>query len=449
MSEIRCPKCGEVFKVDESLSADIVRQVRNAEFEKEVAAREEKWRAERDLAAANAASAAREAMGEEVKKREAENAELRARIESAKATEELVVSKATSELRLQIEGLRTLMAEKDGELAAEVERKNSVIAELKGKMESQEASKQLETREIIANIERERDALKSQIQGKDAEKALSESSLKEAYEARLKEKEEQIAYYKDFKARQSTKMIGESLEQHCENEFNKLRATAFKNSYFEKDSDARDGSKGDYIFREMDRDGNELVSIMFEMKNEADATAAKKRNEDFFDKLDRDRAAKGCEYAVLVSLLEMDNDFYNSGIADVSYRYEKMYVIRPQSFIPMITILRDSAMKSVAYRTELEQIRNQNVDVTNFERDLNDFREGFSRNYRLASEKFQDAVDRIDKTIKELEKIKAALIGSENNLRLANDKAEGLTVKRLTRNNPTMKAKFEELGGGE
>ena len=287
--------------------------------------------------------------------------------------------------------------------------------------------------------------LTGRIETGEKESQLREKSLKESYEEKLKMKDEQIAYYRDFKARMSTKMIGESLEQHCEMEFNRLRATGFQNAYFEKDNDARTGSKGDYIYRESDEEGTEFISIMFEMKNEADATATKKKNEDFFKELDKDRREKNCEYAVLVTLLEAESDLYNSGIVDVSHRYPKMYVIRPQFFIPMITLLRNAAMNSLQYRKELEVIRNQNIDISHFEEDMNDFKDKFARNYRLASEKFQKAIQEIDKTIDHLQKTKEALLSSENNLRLANDKAENLTIKRLTKNNPTMREKFAEL----
>jgi hypothetical protein len=330
-------------------------------------------------------------------------------------------------------------------LNAEADRKALVVLELEGKMEQQDLANQLKTKEQIVAIEKERDQLKMLIEAKDTEKQLSESSLKEKYEAQLKGKEAEIAYYKDYKAKQSVKLIGESLEQHCETEFNKMRATAFKNAYFEKDSEIREGSKGDYIYREHDADGNEIISIMFDMKNESDDTVMKKKNIDFLDKLHKDRIAKKCEYAVLVSLLEPENDFYNSGIADVSYRHEKMYVVRPQSFISLITILRDSAMKATTYKAELALIKNQNIDITNFEDELNAFRDGFSRNYRIASEKFTGAIKGIDDTIDKLQRIKDGLLSSERQLRLANDKADDLTVKKLTRNNPTMKAKFEEL----
>ncbi|MCL1984688.1 MAG: DUF2130 domain-containing protein, partial [Methanomassiliicoccaceae archaeon] len=363
---------------------------------------------------------------------------------TAKTEERLAVNEATSELMKELGSLKDRLKEQDAALMTEMERKNTVIAELNGKMKQQEIANQLEIREQISNIEKERDGLKNLVETKDTEKQLSEKTLKERYETELRAKDEQIAYYKDFKAKQSTKMIGESLEQHCQNEFNRMRATAFKNAYFEKDSDIREGSKGDYIYRENDAGGNEMISIMFDMKTEADETSAKKKNEDFLDKLNKDRIAKRCEYAVLVSLLELDNDFYNSGIADVSYRYEKMYVVRPQSFIPIITILRDGAVRAAAYRSELSLIKEQNIDITNFEDELNDFKQKFSRNYELASKKFQDAIDGIDKTMAQLQRTKDALISSERNLRLANDKADDLTVKRLTKNNPTMRAKFDE-----
>lgn len=287
--------------------------------------------------------------------------------------------------------------------------------------------------------------LESQIKLKNNEWELKEKSLCEKHADEIKRRDDEIAYYKDFKARQSTKMIGESLEQHCETEFNKLRATAFQNAYFEKDNDIKTGSKGDFIYREYSNDGVDFISIMFEMKNEMDTTATKHKNEDFFKELDKDRKEKNCEYAVLVTMLEADNEYYNSGIVDVSYKYPKMYVVRPQFFIPIITVLRNAALNSLQYRHELELVRNQNIDITHFEEDINDFKDKFSRNFRLASEKFQKAIDEIDKTIDHLQKTKEALLSSENNLRLANNKAEDLTIKRLTKGNPTMAAKFAEL----
>ena len=316
---------------------------------------------------------------------------------------------------------------------AEVERKNAIqIAESKKELEIQKLKFELESKD------------------KNIQISVSEAlvKMKEEFAAELKTKDEELAYYKDFKAKLSTKMVGESLEQHCENEFNRLRATGFANAFFEKDSDSKSGSKGDFIFKESDEEGNEFISIMFEMKNESDATATKKKNEDFFKELDKDRNEKKCEYAVLVSLLESDSELYNTGIVDVSHRYPKMYVVRPQFFIPIITLLRNAAKNSLSYKAELARVREQNIDITNFESDLEAFKSGFSRNYRLASEKFKTAIDEIDKTIDRLQKTKEALIGADDNLRRANDKAEEVTVKRLTRGNPTMAAKFLELKSG-
>jgi hypothetical protein len=382
-----------------------------------------------------------------MEKQRMENAELKAKLDSAKTEEKLTVNEAVHEMEREVESLKGQLVQRDAALENEIERKKAAIAELNGKMKQQSLANQLETQRQISEIERERDRLMGEVSLKDAEKQLYEKTLKERYENELKAKDEQVAYYKDYKARQSTKMVGESLEQHCQIEFNRLRAAAFKNSYFEKDNEVVGNTKGDFIFRELDGQGNELVSILFDMKTESDETATKRKNEDFLDKLDRDRKAKGCEYAVLVSLLELDNDFYNSGIADMSYRHEKMYVVRPQSFISIITILRDGAMKSMSYKSELALIRAQNMDVTHFEDDLNEFKQRFSRNYELASRKFQDAIDGIDKTMAQLQRTKDALISSERNLRLANDKADDLAIKKLTKGNPTMTAKFAELNG--
>lgn len=374
MQEIKCPNCGEVFQVDETVYDKIVKQVRDREFDRELERREELLASKNKL---------------EIEK-------LNARLSAASTEKKLAVNQANSE--------------KERELAE----KDILISKLKGEIAS-----------------------------KDSENKLKTQALKEQYEEKIKLKDEQIEYYRDFKAKQSTKMVGESLEQHCDYEFNKIRASAFPNAYFEKDNDARSGSKGDFIFRDMDENGTEFISIMFEMKNETDTTSTKKKNEDFFKELDKDRREKNCEYAVLVSLLEIDNELYNTGIVDVSYKYPKMYVVRPQFFIPIITLLRNAAMNSLEYRQELETIRHQNIDISNFEEKMNLFKEGFSRNYRLASDKFQTAIDEIDKSISHLQKIKDALISSENNLRLANDKAEDLTIKKLTRGNPTMKALFD------
>lgn len=408
MQEIKCPNCGEIFAVDESGYAQIVQQVRDKEFEKELKRRE----------------------GELAEKRE-------------------------SELRLlKLEQSREY--ERDlSRKEQELQEKAHTIAELRAQLSGTETEKKLAVAEIVSKKDRELSeknteitTLKSQLAGKDTERELQEQALQKQYEEKLKMKDEQIEYYKDFKARQSTKMIGESLEQHCLNQFNALRMTAFPNAYFEKDNDARTGSKGDFIFRES-ADSVEFISIMFEMKNEMDETATKHKNEDFLKELDKDRREKKCEYAVLVSLLEIDNELYNNGIVDVSYRYEKMYVIRPQFFIPMITLLRNAALNSLQYRQELELARHQQVDILRFEENMNTFKEGFARNYRIASDKFKTAIDEIDKTITHLQKTKEALLSSENNLRLANNKAEDLSIKRLTKNAPAVKAMFEELKKGE
>lgn len=402
MNEIICPHCKKAFKIDEAGYADILKQVRNHEFDKELHER---------LAAAE-----------------------KDKVSAVKLAEE----KTKSELRTEFVQLQKQLTELKSEKDAE-------ITKLQAKLESSETEKKLALAEAVSKLEKERDELANSLKVKDTEAKLLESSLKDKYEGELRSKDEMIAYYKEMKAKLSTKMVGETLEQHCEIEFNRLRATAFKNAHFEKDNDASDGTKGDYIFRQYDESENEVVSIMFEMKNEGDETATKKKNEDFLAKLDADRKKKNCEYAVLVSLLESDNELYNSGIVDVSHKYPKMYVIRPQFFIPIITILRDAALNSMKYKAELAIVKAQNIDITNFEENMETFKEGFSRNYDLASRKFGDAIDGIDKTIKQLEKTKAALLSSENNLRLANDKAQDLTIKKLTRGNPTMKAKFEEL----
>ena len=345
-----------------------------------------------------------------------------------------------------------IKAKKDLEITELNAKKEAELAEMKSKIDNAEIEKKLAITEAINKIEKERDSLSGELKNKDTEKKLLETSLKEKYTTELKTKDDiikmkddEIALRKDMKVKLSTKMLGETLEQHCETEFNKLRATGFQNAYFEKDNDVKTGSKGDYIYRENDNDGNEIISIMFEMKNEGDETATKKKNEDFLRELDKDRAEKKCEYAVLVSLLEAENELYNTGIVDVSHKYQKMYVVRPQFFIPIITLLRNAAMNSLKYKAELALIRNQNIDITNFEDNVNKFKEEFGRNYDLASRKFKTAIEEIDKTIDHLQKTKEALLSSENNLRIANNKTEDLTIKRLTRGNPTMTAKFSEL----
>ncbi len=421
MQKIKCPKCGEIFQVDQSGYAAILKQVRDEEFEKEIISREKALIIEKQSAIELAVEKANAEKEKEISRLEAE-----IKTVSAKKSLEMEQAKSVKEKEL---------AQKDLE-----------IARLKNELEVSKTNSDLLVKNALAESQTKILELESKITLKNTEWELKEKSLCEKHADELKIRDDEIERYKDFKARQSTKMVGESLEQHCENEFNKLRATAFPNAYFEKDNDARTGSKGDFIYRES-ADGVEFISIMFEMKNEMDTTATKHKNEDFFKELDKDRKEKGCEYAVLVSLLEADSELYNTGIVDVSYRYEKMYVVRPQFFIPLITLLRNAALNSLKYKTELAVIRNQNIDITHFEEDMNDFKEKFSRNYRLASEKFQKAIDEIDKTIDHLQKTKEALLSSENNLRLANNKAEELSIKRLTKNNPTMKQKFEELSG--
>ncbi|MEE1504926.1 MAG: DUF2130 domain-containing protein, partial [Acutalibacteraceae bacterium] len=409
MKEIKCPNCGEIFQVDESGYAAIVQQVRDSEFDKEISRR-------------------------------------------AKELEQ----KQESDMRI-------IRMEKDREQAdilnkkeRELADKDKEIAELKAKISANETEKKLAVSEAEQRKEKELSEkateiieLKGKLESKETQSKLLENSLKEKYEGQLKDKDEQIAYYKDFKARQSTKMVGESLEQHCLTQFNSIRMTAFPNAYFEKDNDAKTGSKGDFIYKEFAEDGTEFISIMFEMKNENETTATKHKNEHFFKELDKDRNEKGCEYAVLVSMLEMDNELYNNGIVDVSYKYSKMYVVRPQFFIPIISLLRNAALNSLKYQQELQIVRNQQLDIINFENNMNVFKEGFAKNYDLASRKFNDAIAEIDKSIAQLQKVKDALTSSERNLRLANDKAQDLSIKKLTKNSPTLKAMFDELKKSE
>ena len=409
MQEIKCPNCGEVFQVDESGYAQIAQQVRDKEFEKEL-----------DRRAAELAE-------------KSQNEQILARMQQEKIHQED-------------------LAKKDQDLSE----KDRIIQDLQARLANSDTEKQLAVAQAVQAKEKEsadRNAeiveLRGQLASKATESELREKSIREQYESTIRLKDEQIEYYKDFKARQSTKMIGESLEQHCLAQFNGIRMTAFPRAYFEKDNDARTGSKGDFIFREADDSGLEFLSIMFEMKNEADTTATKHKNEDFFKELDKDRREKGCEYAVLVTLLEGDSELYNTGIVDVSYRYEKMYVIRPQFFIPMITLLRNAALNSLKYQRELQLVRNQQLDVLHFEENMQAFKEGFARNYELASRKFQDAIDDIDRTIKALEKTKADLLSSDRNLRLANDKAQDLSIKKLTKNAPTVRAMFEAVKEGQ
>ncbi|CAB4597547.1 MAG: DUF2130 domain-containing protein [Actinobacteria bacterium] len=428
MHEIKCPHCGENFKVDESGYAEILRQVRDDAFDKALSERLEIADREKKAAVELAESKISQELLGAASAKDVEIERLKAEL---KSSSELVKAQVSADLN-------DVAVKKD----AEIER-------LKADLANADIAKRLELNEALGVVEKERDDLQRDLQIKEGEQKRLEASLKEKYETQISDRDEMIERLKDMKAKLSTKMVGETLEQHCEIEFNKLRATAFSSSYFEKDNDARSGSKGDYIFRDSDETGTEFVSIMFEMKNESDTPGSKKKNEDFFKELDKDRNEKGCEYAILVSLLEPENDLYNGGIVDVSHRYPKMYVVRPQFFIPMITVLRDAARNSLSYKAELARVREQNVDITTFEDDLDTFKTGFARNYDLAAQKFQTAIKEIDKTIDHLQKTKEALLGSENNLRLANNKAEDLSIKKLTRGNPTMAAKFAELKTGE
>lgn len=537
MNEIKCPHCGKVFQVDERGFADILRQVRTAEFDKEIAQREGMLQEQNAQAVklavakaqqdAQAETAQRDARIAELEtrlaaeKREREQAEKSSQLEHANELEAALAKKQAEIVQLQADVkklsadhdaqnriakaeherlLSDATAQRDAEIAALRQQISSQESAFKQQLESQvqqysqkiaadkaesarvaaeesaklqqtivaqkqqlesqtqqfKAEKELAVSEARAAAERQRDELAAQVKLQEAQAAQERAALREkmtnelaAKDELIKYKDEEIARVKEMKARLSTKMVGESLERHCETEFNKIRATAFPHAYFEKDNDVVDGTKGDFVFRETDpATGEEVVSIMFEMKNENDETRTKHKNEDFFAKLDSDRKKKGCEYAVLCTMLEPENELYNEGIVDVSYRYEKMYVIRPQFFIPIISILRNAALSALQYKTELAEVRNQNIDITNFENSMEDFKTKFARNYDLASRKFQTAIDEIDKTIDHLQKTKEALLGSERNLRLANDKAQDLTIKKLTRKNPTMKAKFDALKEG-
>lgn len=460
MNEIICPHCGKAFKIDETGYADILKQVRDKEFARQLHERLEL--AEQDKR--NAVEIATTRIAGEWEKaaaaRDAEIKELKARLDAGEVSRKLAVAEAlrllekerdalANELEQSKQEKRTASQLADARLANELQKtaaaKDAEILGLKARLDAIALEQNLAITRAVNAVEKERDELKSNLEQARLVKQLSEKSLKDKYETQIRDRDDAIERLRDMKARLSTKMVGETLEQHCETEFNRIRATAFPMAYFEKDNDARTGSKGDYIFRDADEAGTEIVSIMFEMKNENDETATKKKNEDFLRELDKDRNEKNCEYAVLVSLLEPDSELYNSGIVDVSHRYPKMYVIRPQFFIPMITLLRNAAVNSLKFKTELALVKAQNIDITNFENELDAFKTGFARNYELASRKFQSAIEEIDKTIIHLQKTKDALLGSENNLRLANNKAEELTVKKLTRGNPTMAEKFEEL----
>ena len=464
MNEIICPHCHKAFKVDESGYADILKQVRDSEFEQQLHERLELAEKDKQNAVELAKQAALNEMQKAAATKDTEIQNLKSKLEGEETQRKLAVTEALKAIEQERDRLAAELtqARQDKQAAAKLaeatllqqvqaaeSRKDALIQGLKTKLEASETQYQLAVTQAVSTVEKERDELKNGLKHAALEKELAEKALREKYETQIKDRDDAIERLKDMKARLSTKMVGETLEQHCETEFNRIRATAFPRSYFEKDNDASSGSKGDYIFRDVDEAGTEIVSIMFEMKNESDTTAAKKRNEDFFKELDKDRNEKGCEYAILVSLLEPDSALYNGGIVDVFHRYPKMYVIRPQFFIPMITLLRNAAMKSLAYKTELAHVRAQNIDITNFEEELESFKSAFGRNYDIASRKFQDAIAEIDKSITHLQKTKDALLGTDRNLRLANDKAQDVTIKKLTKKNPTMAAKFEELKAQE
>lgn len=460
MHEIICPHCSKAFKIDETGYADILKQVRDSDFEHQLHERLELAEKEKQSAIALATTKVTSELQQAASAKDAVIQELKARLDSESVARQLAVTQALSAVEKERDALANQLAqakqEKDAvanlakaELTNALQKaeaaKAAEVQTLKAKLDAIETEKKLAINQAVSQVEKERDALKASLVSAALEKELAEKSLKDKYETQIKDREDTIERLKDLKAKLSTKMIGETLEQHCEIEFNRIRATAFPKAYFEKDNDARSGSKGDFIFRDFDDGGTEIVSIMFEMKNENDTTATKSRNEDFLKELDKDRNEKGCEYAVLVSLLEADNEFYNTGIVDVSYRYPKMYVIRPQFFITMITLLRNAALNSMKYKTELALVKAQNIDITNFESELESFKSAFSRNYDLASRHFQNAIDEIDKSINHLQKTKDALLSTSNNLRLANDKAQDVTIKKLTKGNPTMAAKFDEL----
>ncbi|NKB64966.1 MAG: DUF2130 domain-containing protein [Gammaproteobacteria bacterium] len=460
MHEIICPHCRKAFKIDEAGYADIVKQVRDNEFEQQLHERLEL--AEKDKL--NAVKLARSEAGSDMQKaaaaKDTEIQALKAKLSAGEVTMKLAVTEALSEVEKQRDTLaRELEQTKrdkqaaselaDARLTKELQEtaatKDIEIQSLRARLDATQLEQKVAITGAVNAIEKERDELKSGLKHAELEKQLAEQSLKDKYETQIKDRDNAIERLRDMKARLSTKMVGETLEQHCDTEFNRIRTTAFPRAYFEKDNDAQTGSKGDYIFRDQDEAGTEIVSIMFEMKNESDTSATRKKNEDFLKELDKDRTEKGCEYAVLVSLLEPDSELYNAGIVDVFHRYPKMYIVRPQFFLPIITLLRNAAMKSLEYKTELALVKEQNVDITNFENDLDKFKSAFAKNYDLASRKFQTAIDEIDKSINHLQKTKDALLGTDRNLRLANNKAQDVTIKKLTRNNPTMAAKFDEL----
>jgi hypothetical protein len=471
VQDIICPDCGKAFKIDEAGYADILKQVRDREFEQSLHERLELAEKEKQTAVELAETRITAVLEKDTAEKKAEISRLEEELKARDLAKQLAVNEAVGGLEKERDGLvRDLGANKSeqkallarleearkekqaavelaeanvtNKLQAENAEKTAEISRIQEELKSRDLTEQLAVNEAVSVLEKERDRLARDVEVKETEHKLLESTLKDKHAVEINSRDEMISYYKDLKAKLSTKLVGETPEQHCENEFNRIRSAGFPKAQFDKDNDVRTGSKGDYIFREADDDGTEFISIMFEMKNEADETATKKKNEDFIKELDRDRREKGCEYAVLVSLLEPDSELYNGGIVDVSHRYPKMYVVRPQLFIPIVTLLRNAAQKSLEYKIELARVREENVDITNFEHELDAFKSGFARNYDLASRKFKAAIDDIDKSIDRLHKVKESLLGSENNLRLASSKAEDLTIKRLTRGNPTMAAKF-------
>jgi hypothetical protein len=460
MHEIICPHCSKAFKIDEAGYADILKQVRDGAFEQQLHERLELAELDKRNAVELAQAQVASAMQKTAVAKDSEIQALKAKLDAGEVARKLAVTEALSAVQKERDALANELAQakRDRQAASELAEaklmnglqnaaatKDAEIQGLKAKLDATGVVQKLAITEAVGVVERERDALKNGLARAELEKQLAEKSLKDKYETQIKDRDDAIERLRDMKARLSTKMVGETLEQHCETEFNRIRATAFPRAYFEKDNDARTGSKGDYIFRDLDEAGTEIVSIMFEMKNENDRTSTKNKNEDFLKELDKDRLEKGCEYAVLVSLLEPDSELYNTGIVDVFHRYPKMYIVRPQFFIPIITLLRNAAMNSLKYKSELALVRAQNIDITNFENNLEAFKTAFARNYDLASKSFKTAIDEIDKSIDHLQKTKDALLGTDRNLRLANDKAQDVTIKKLTRGNPTMAAKFSEL----
>ena len=460
MHEIICPHCGKAFKIDEAGYADILKQVRNGEFEKQLHERLEL--AEQDKR--NAVELAETKVASELQKagavKDSEIQQLKAKLDAGEVASRLAIAEALGAVEKQRDSLANELhqAKQDklaasqlaeakllNELQTAAVTKDSEIQSLKATLAATGVAQKLAITEAVSAVEKERDELKGGLERVELEKQLAATALKEKYETQIRDRDDAIERLRDMKARLSTKMVGETLEQHCETEFNRIRAMAFPTAYFEKDNDARSGSKGDYIFRDADEAGTEIVSIMFEMKNESDQTATKNKNEDFLKELDKDRTEKGCEYAVMVSLLEPDSELYNTGIVDVFHRYPKMYIVRPQFFLPIITLLRNAALNSLKYKSELALVKAQSIDITNFETELDSFKAAFAKNYDLASKRFQTAIDEIDKSIDHLQKTKEALLGTDRNLRLANDKAQDVTIKKLTRGNPTMAAKFAEL----